>query len=433
MEKSDVEFKKLNISIFSLNYFIQGLNTSMFAVIIPIYLILELKTVASEDIALLTSTVLLPFAIKFAYGILSDKFSFKKLGRRKPWIIGPISISGLLWVILPFIITPKSVFMTFLISGVFIILGVAIADTAIDGLILDICPKEQLGRTQGICWGVRSVGIITGGPLIVAIYLLVGGNIMLIFIGLGIVMISTSLTILFIKEIITPKDIDIIANLKLIFGKVKNWKVYTYSLFNSFGDGVIFVFLSLFIIIQTPLLGAEGATIEILSTNTDLYTANAFISFIIGLGVIVGSLIGGYISDLKSRKISVYISLLITCSSLLLLLIPAPVPILIFFAFLIGASSGWRISSFSVVIGQISTQYPKVASTYYATCNSFANIGTVLGLQITGFLFASLIGFDSYMIYSIIFLFMAFLSIIGIIPFRTINAEEYELNLDEKE
>ncbi|KKN47383.1 hypothetical protein LCGC14_0663390 [marine sediment metagenome] len=189
MEKSDVEFKKLNISIFSLNYFIQGLNQSMFAVIVPIYLILELRTVASEDIAFLTSIVLLPFAIKFVYGMLSDKFSFKKLGRRKPWIIGPISISGLLWVILPFIITPKSVFMTFLISGVIIILGVAIADTAIDGLILDICPKEQLGRTQGICWGFRSVGIITGGPLIVAFYLLVGGNIELIFIGLGIIMI----------------------------------------------------------------------------------------------------------------------------------------------------------------------------------------------------------------------------------------------------
>ncbi len=218
----------------------------------------------------------------------------------------------------------------------------------------------------------------------------------------------------------------------MIFGRAKNWKVYIYSLFNSFVDGVIFVFLSLYIIIQTPLLEAEGATIEILGTNTDLYTPNAFVSFIIGLGVIVGSLIGGYISDLKSRKISVYASLLITCSSLLLLLIPAPVPILIFFAFLIDSSSGWRNSSFSAVIGQISTQYPKVDSTYYATCNSFANIGAVLGLQITGLLFASLIGLDSYMIYAIIFLFMAFLSSIGIIPFRTINAEEYELNLDEK-
>ncbi len=433
MVENKVRFKNSYIGIFSLNYFIQGMNQSMFTVVIPIYLILELGSIGGENIAFLTSIVLLPFAIKFIYGMLSDKIAFKKLGRRKPWIIAFMIISGSIWIFIPFIIEAGKAFIIFTLGGIFIALGVAIADTAIDGLILDICPKEKLGRVQGICWGVRSLGIIIGGPLIVVLYLLIGGSIDLIFIILGILMIISPLTIFLVKEIAIITKIKIIPNLKLIFGKRKNWKVYMFSLFNSFVDGVIFVFLSLYIIIQTPLLEAEGATIGILETDVDLYGPNAFISFIIGIGVILGSLIGGHIADLKSRRMSVYSSLLVTTIFILLFLIPAPFPILIVFAFLIGSSSGWRQAGFSAVIGQISTQYPEVDSTYFATCNSFINFGAVLGLQITGLLFVSLTGLSTYAIYAIIFIFMIFMSNLGLIPFLTIDSNEYELISKRKE
>lgn len=428
MEKNKTEFKTSYIGIFSLNYFIQGINQSMFAVIVPIYLILELGAVSGADIAFLTSTVLMPFAIKFIYGMLSDKYALKNFGRRKPWIIIPVIISGLIWILIPFIITKSTAYLIFIVGGVLIVLGVAIADTAIDGLILDITPKAKLGRVQGTCWGIRSVGIIIGGPLIVVFYLLANANINLIFIGLGIVMILSTLTILIVKEIVAHVDFSIKNHLKLIFGTGKNWRVYMFALFNSFVDGVIFVFLSLYIIIQTPLLDAEGATIELLESDINLYEPNAFISFFIGLGVIIGAVIGGYIADLKTRKLGVYTSLLVTTASLLLFLIPTIVPILIFFAFLIGSSAGWRNSSYSAVVGQISTLYPEVDSTYYATCNSFTNIGTVLGLQITGILFGALEGLDTYTIYAIIFIFMAIISNIGIIPFLTMDSKEYELS-----
>ena len=241
-------------------------------------------------------------------------------------------------------------------------------------------------------------------------------------------MILTSLTILIVKEAVTHIDFSIKTNLKLIFGKGKNWKVYMFALFNSFVDGVIFVFLSLYIIIEAGFIGSEGATIELLETKESLYEPNAFISLFIGLGVIVGAVIGGYISDLKTRKLGIYSSLLVTTVSLILFLIPTIVPILIFFAFLIGSSAGWRNSSYSAVVGQISTLYPEVDSTYYATCNSFVNIGTVIGLQLTGILFSALEGLSTYTIYAIIFIFMAIISNIGIIPFLTMDSKEYELS-----
>ncbi|NVM38240.1 MAG: MFS transporter, partial [Candidatus Lokiarchaeota archaeon] len=171
MEKSAVELKKPYIGIFSLNYFTQGITQSFFTTIIPIYLLQLITTLDAGEISSVMSMILLPFGVKFIYGILSDKFGLKKMGRRKPWIIFPSIISGLIWILVPFVLTPDNAMLMITLLGIMIVIGVAMGDTAIDGLILDLYPKERLGRVQGICWGFRSVGIIAGGPLVVMLFL----------------------------------------------------------------------------------------------------------------------------------------------------------------------------------------------------------------------------------------------------------------------
>ncbi|MFX1258394.1 MAG: MFS transporter [Promethearchaeota archaeon] len=434
MQSEKLELKKRYISVFSLNYFSQGIVQSNFTTIVPIYLLQLIGNVDAGEIAFVMSLVLLPFGVKFIYGILSDKFSFKNIGRRKPWIIGPSTISGLLWVLLPFILTPSNAIKMVLILGIFIVIGVAMADTAIDGLILDLYPKERLGRVQGVCWGFRSVGIIAGGPLLVIFILLAGGIIEYAFIGLGIAMIIFSLLIIIVKEFKKSIKINAIDNLKVIFSKAKNWKVYIFSLFISIVDGVIFLFIPLFILIQWGLIGATGASIDLIGdpTREDLYAPNAFSAFIIGLGFIIGALIGGRMADLQSRKYSVYISFLITTVSLLIFLIPVNWSILIFFAFLLGGSAGWKISAFSAVIAQESQLYPDYSATYYATCNSFTNLGSIIGLELTSILFAGLFRLPTFTIYAIIFLFMAIIINIGVIPFLIMDPNEYEIDSTEK-
>jgi len=222
MHPEKLKLKKRYIGVFSLNYFTQGIVQSNFTTIIPIYLLQLIGTVDAGEIASIMSLVLLPFGIKFIYGMLSDKFGFKNIGRRKPWIIGPSIISGLLWVFLPFFLTPSNTMTMVLILGIFIVIGVAMADTAIDGLILDLYSKERLGRVQGICWGFRSVGIIAGSPLLVIFILLAGGIIEYAFIGLGIAVIIFSFLIIIVKEFKKSIEINIIDNLKVIFGKAKN-------------------------------------------------------------------------------------------------------------------------------------------------------------------------------------------------------------------
>ena len=180
-----------------------------------------------------------------------------------------------------------------------------------------------------------------------------------------------------------------------------------------------------------------GGVIELdaLQQTRELYIINASISVIIGIGVIIGAVIGGRIADLKSRKKSVYSSLIITTISFLLFLIPVhyienahlPYIILLIFAGIVGSTNGWRKSAYSAVIGQISKQYPEANSTYFATCNSFTNGGTILGLTLTGILLGALQGLDVYMTFSIIFVFMIIASNISLIPFMLINSKDYEL------
>lgn len=429
MGKKNPEFKSSYIGIFSLNYLTQGINQSIVAVIIPIYLLNLLGTIGADVIATIASIALMPWAIKFLYGILSDRFGSKKFGRRKPWIVLPLSYSGIIWIIVPFILTPANAILLLMVCGFIINLGVAMGDTAIDGMILDSCPKSQLGRTQGFCWGFRSVGTIAGGPLLAIMLSFV--RIGFIFIGLGVIMILFSLLILLIRHVPYENKAKIGKNLKLMFGKAKNWKVYGFAATNAIVDGVIVLFLSLFILIQMGYIRPDGATLSILEEDINLYQPQAFITFIVGLGVVAGALIGGRIADLVSRKLAVYSSFIITSISLLLFLIPVPLIFLLIFGCLLGSTAGWRNSGYSAVVGEISQQYPEMDSTYYAICNSFANLGTVIGLEITGAIFAyvSTITSDVMVIYGTIFVFMAILQNLGIIFFRLINPKEYEYKM----
>lgn len=432
MEKNEFDYKFKYTSIFSLNYFIQGINQSIFATVVPVYLFTLLPSVDAAAISFMLSFVLVPFILKLIYGLLSDKIRLGKIGRRKPWIIGPASFSGLMWIMVSILLTlnPLSAIAIFTYGGFLVILGVAMADTAMDGFILDICPKKLLGRTTGTVWAFRSIGTIVGGPLILLTLNLI--DLRFIFIGLGIMTILFSLITLNIQHVEILQGVNLIPNLKLIFKKRENWKMFGFSFFMAIVDGVIFVFLALFLLIKFGLIEASGATMDILEEDINLYSPQAFISFLTGVGVLLGAFIGGYIADKKSRRISVFSSLGLTTGSLLLLLLPIPstvIWVLFIFAGIVGSSSGWSNAAFSAVASQYSKQYPEATSTYYSICTSFINFGTMLGLSFTGIVFSSIstITSDVLVVYGTVFITMIILSSIALIPFLLLNRNIYEL------
>jgi PAT family beta-lactamase induction signal transducer AmpG len=439
MSSQTSDYRFLYTGIFSLNYFVQGINQSIFATVVPVYLLEILPTVDLGALSFMLSFVLMPFILKIIYGILSDKVKFKKFGRRKPWIIGPASFSGLIWILIAIFLTisPLSAIIVFTYGGFLTILGIAMADTAMDGFILDICPKNLLGRTTGTVWAVRSIGIIIGGPLILLILLSKSVDFKFVLIGLGIITIIFSFFSLAVKHKQFTESVPMIQNLKVMFKKGENWKVYAFSLFMAIVDGVIFVFLALFILIKLGLIEAEGATTSTLTGAFNLYPVQAFIAFLTGIGVFAGAILGGQVADKKSRRASVFIKLLLTTGALALLLIPLPSSfawIYLIFAVIVGSSSGWSNSAFSAVTSQYSQQYPQTPSTYFSVCTSFVNLGTQLGLIFTGMIFNVVSGITTsvLIIYAAVFISMIVLSNLAFFPFIALKRENYELTLEQR-
>jgi len=438
METSENEYKLIYTGIFSSLYFTQGVTQSIFTVIVPVYLLNQLGSVDTVALLFMFSIILTPFILKLIYGLLSDKFGSKKLGRRKPWILGSTGFTGIMWIVLsiliPFLLdsNPTGIIGYLTLLGFVLILGVAISDTAMDGFILDICPKEKLGRTTGTVWAFRSLGIIIGGPIILTLILFIQFE--LILISIGILTVLFGLLTLTIPHNNIPEKVRLGKNLKSMFKRGENWKMFGFSFFMAIVDGVIFTMISLYVLVQAGVVAGEGATLDLLEENISLYGPQAIITLFIGVGVILGALVGGSIADLKTRRLSVFISLGLTTLALLFQLIPAEWFILLAFAIIIGASSGWRNSSFSAIASEYSKQYSEATSTYYSICTSFINLGAQIGLIIMGIVFSTVSGvsIDIRLAFGIIFVVMIFLSNLALIPFLLLDRKQYEYKSKEE-
>jgi len=420
-------------------YFTQGVAQSIFTVIVPVYLLNQLGSVDTAALSFMFSIILTPFILKLIYGLLSDKFGSKKLGRRKPWILGSTSFTGIMWIILslliPFLLDsdPSGIIGYLTLLGFILFLGIAISDTAMDGFILDICPKEKLGGTTGTVWAFRSMGIIIGGPLILVIIQFIQFELTLIVISF--ITILFGFLTLKIPHTTINEKVRLGKNLKSMFKRGENWKLFGFSFFMAIVSGVIFTMISLYILVHAGVVAGEGATLDLLEEDISLYGPQALISLIIGLGVIVGAFVGGSIADRKTRRLSVFLSLSLGTIALLLQLIPTEWFILLVFTFIIGTSSGWNNSSFSAVASEYSKQYPEATSTFYSICTSFANLGIQTGLILTGILFSTLSNTvtDIRQIFGVVFVVMIFLLNLALIPFLLMERKQYEYKLNKGE
>ena len=427
-EKEFVEFKNYYTAIFSTNYLFQGIDQSLFAVIIPIYLIQFIGVLDAAALAFLGSIIGLPWVFKVIFGVIGDKVGSKKVGRRRPWIIAMVSFAGLMWMILgiPGLFTKDNAITVFTVMGLLIFFGVAFGDTIIDGLVLDICPKEKLARVSGFNWGLRTVGAIAGGPAL-AILVIGGLSVPTLFTIVGILTILSSLLTILIKEPKEYPEVHVGLHLKGMFNNARDWKTYAFAMFAAIIDSVAILFVSLFILINMNLIESIGTSLSLTSTDPTIYLFQGSITAIMAVGVVFGAIIGGQISDRIMRKMSVYLAYLITTIAFLLMLIPTTWPILLFFSTLIGCAMGMRHSSYAGVVTEISKQHPEMDSTYYSLTNAFANFGGVFGLTFTGIILGT---FASYLA---VFLFMAIISNVGLIGFLMLNPKDYEVKLTKKQ
>ncbi|TXT60022.1 MAG: membrane protein of unknown function [Promethearchaeota archaeon] len=438
--ESEKPYKKYYSYIFIFFYLIEGFVQGIPFLVFPSYLADILGNQYNISLWLIVSAIgNIPWAIKLIVGLFNDRYTSKRFGNRFPWIFSFGIFGAVWWFLLSFYLPTDQTIYSFLALYYFMTaLGIAFADTALDGLILDVTPKEKLGRIQGYTWTMLLLGMGAGGMLLGLLFLAID-MMNILFILTGILTIIACFLPYYIKE---PelKEIDKTKwnkNLLSVFTKKKNWKVFSYTFFGAIQAVMILTFFNYVILIglgvidvqETILSIIQGDAVSLLGWSSIFYLLN-------GIGTVVGSLIAGKFGDISRRKTVSYVYLIyipfLLISVLPFILTDLYVIALIFgilFQILFGAVQGALVVSNQTVRGDLSkNNYPNLKSTYYALLVSFSNggqnFGTLLGSWLFTF-FAIFIG-SFNLIYFFISAFCGLSLLVSFFLFRTIDPKDYE-------
>ncbi|MBW8015382.1 MAG: MFS transporter [Planctomycetes bacterium] len=137
-------------------YFSQGMPFGFVTYLLASYMAgkgFDVKTVAD-----LTAFSILPWAFKFVWGPLVDRFTIRSMGKRRPWIIFAQLCMMLTLAAMIFIpdLTEnmKLLFALVFIANVF----ASMQDVAVDALAVDILEEKERAMVNGLMFGSASGG-----------------------------------------------------------------------------------------------------------------------------------------------------------------------------------------------------------------------------------------------------------------------------------
>ncbi len=359
--------KSFRYVIFGLLYFIQGAILSYFTGFNGIYLISF--GVDMKRVGLIGMIGMTPFVLKIFLGILSDRVNLFGGGYRKPYIILGVAVQILALILVP-MVDPSVSFWLYALLGFILMTGMALYDTATDGLALDTTPAEEQGTIQGFMVGGRALGV----TLISVFFGFFADFISWRFAFWSLAVISGVVLALsfFIRESTTRERLD-----------------FAWSAFKALGRKQV---------LNLAVLGALYSLIinsvaEIMNPFFEnKFTISTFIaglySAVWGLGIILGGVLGGKGTDkLGHRKSVVYAMVMSLGSILLFLIVPDP-----YTAFAIAVVFGFAYGFYETVYFASSMAWtdPRIAASMFSILMAIANIGTGIGMAVTGVMVDSL-------------------------------------------
>lgn len=438
--ESDTKYKKYYSYIFIFFYLIEGFVQGIPFLVFPSYLAKVLGNQFDISLWLIVAAIgNIPWAIKLIVGLFNDRYSSKKFGNRFPWIFSFGIFGAIWWFILAVYLPTDQTIYTFLALYYFMTaLGIAFADTALDGLILDITPKENLGRIQGYTWTMLLLGMGAGGMLLGLIFLAIDAM-PILFILTGILTIIACFLPCYIQE---PELKEVNKekwnkDLLSVFTKRKNWKVFSYTFLGAIQAVMLLTFFNYVILVAMGVIDVQNTILSIIQGDAvNLLGWSSLFYLLNGIGTVIGSLISGKFGDISRRRTvsAVYLIYIPFCLITVLpfIFVDTYLVALVFgiiFLVLFGAVQGALVVSNQTVRGDLSKKdYPNLKSTYYALLVSFSNGGQNFGTLAASWLFTFFALFltSFNLIYFFIASFCALSLLISFLLFRTIDPKDYE-------
>jgi PAT family beta-lactamase induction signal transducer AmpG len=142
-------------------YFAQGIPYGLLGITIPAWL--ASQGVSAADIGSYLAVIILPWAFKLVTGPLMDRYQFRSMGKRRPWVLAAQLGLSLSLLALMLIENPVEQIGLLMLIGVLINSFAATQDVAVDGMSIDLTPVREQGRLnafmsfgKAIGWGVTS-------------------------------------------------------------------------------------------------------------------------------------------------------------------------------------------------------------------------------------------------------------------------------------
>jgi MFS transporter, PAT family, beta-lactamase induction signal transducer AmpG len=142
---------------FSLLYLAQGIPHGIMYFGIPAWMAMKGKSVG--EIATFAGVLGLPWSFKFVMAPLIDRYTYLPMGRRRPWVL--FGQAGLLisFIALSMVPDPLNNLGILMAAGFCVSFFSAFQDVATDGMAIDIIPRDEQARANGLMWGSKTIGI----------------------------------------------------------------------------------------------------------------------------------------------------------------------------------------------------------------------------------------------------------------------------------
>ncbi len=163
-------------------YVAQGIPWGFVTVTFAAWLAQPQHNLTAKELGPILAVATLPWSFKFLWGPLMDRFTIRRFGRRRPWIIFAQSMAilvlgsmlliddlpSLVWTEAPagntffpavYAFIPGPLAAMILLANVF----VSLQDVAVDALAVDLLAEEERGTANGLMYGSSYLGTAIGG------------------------------------------------------------------------------------------------------------------------------------------------------------------------------------------------------------------------------------------------------------------------------
>ena len=155
---------------------------------------------STSDIGNVIAMISLPWAVKFLWGPVVDRFGIASMGKRRPWIIGAQAMTVVVLLILATVPGLDSNLRLLGLGILSVNIWTSLQDVCTDSLAVDLVPEKQRGILNGFMYGCSYLGSFLGGTLIGHFLFMEGGSVQLALVVLSCCVFAIMLLPVFIRE-----------------------------------------------------------------------------------------------------------------------------------------------------------------------------------------------------------------------------------------